>query len=55
MAEYIERDVVEVVRCRNCTHVKVRDMFGVQTILECRGFSVQPDDFCSRGKRKDGD
>lgn len=46
-------DVVEVVRCNDCKHLMFSDCYG-----ECRlnhiGI-VRPDDFCSRGIRKEGD
>ena len=46
-------DVVEVVRCKDCKHLMFSDCYG-----ECKrnylGI-VRPDDFCSRGKRKEGD
>ena len=48
-------DAVEVVRCRDCKHSECYD-----TLLYCghtRGLagSVAPNNFCSYGKRKDGD
>lgn len=46
-------DVVEVVRCRNCKHLMFSDCYG-----ECAAGHygiVQPDHFCSYGKRKDGE
>ena len=45
-------DVVEVVRCRDCRHITFSDCYG-----ECgKGYLgiVQPNDFCSRGERKEG-
>lgn len=45
-------DVVEVVRCKDCKYLMFSDCYG-----ECsRGHMgiVSPDDYCSRGERKDG-
>ena len=45
-------DVVEVVRCKDCKHLMFSDCYG-----ECRRNHlgiVRPDDYCSRGKRKEG-
>lgn len=45
-------DTVEVVRCRDCKYLMFSDFYG-----ECgKGHMgvVGPDDFCSRGERKDG-
>ena len=54
MDEYIKRsDVVEVVRCKDCKYLMFSDCYG-----ECKRNHlgiVRPDDFCSRGKREDGD
>lgn len=41
-------DVVKVVRCRDCAH-----LFGTLCAV-CGLLPRQPDDFCSRGERKDG-
>lgn len=44
-------DVVPVVRCKDCKHLMFSDCYG-----ECRAGNigiVRPNDFCSRGKRKD--
>ena len=41
-------DVAPVVRCRDCTH-----LFGTLCAV-CGLLPRQPDDFCSRGERKDG-
>ena len=46
-------DVVEVVHCKNCKHLMFSDFYG-----ECsKGYMgiVSPDDYCSRGERKDGE
>ena len=43
---------VEVVRCSDCKHLMFSDCYG-----ECgKGYMgvVRPDDFCSRGERKEG-
>ena len=44
-------DVVEVVRCKDCKNLMFSDFYG-----ECsKGYMgiVSPDDYCSRGERKD--
>ena len=46
-------DVVEIVRCKDCKHLMFSGCYG-----ECKRNHlgiVRPDDFCSRGKRKEGD
>ena len=46
-------DVVEVVRCKDCKFFMFSDFYG-----ECSNGHmciVSPDDFCSRGIRKDGE
>ena len=47
-------DAVEVVRCRECKHRK--DTY-VKEHAHCSltGYTVEYDDFCSRGERKEGD
>lgn len=50
--EIIPSDVAEVVRCKDCKYLMFSDFYG-----ECsRGYFgiVLPDDYCSRGVRKDG-
>ena len=45
-------DAVPVVRCRECKYLMFSDCYG-----ECgKGYMgiVSPDDFCSRGERKEG-
>ena len=45
-------DAVSVVRCRECKHLMFSDCYG-----ECGKGNmgvVRPDDFCSRGERKEG-
>ena len=41
-------DVAPVVRCKDCTH-----LYGTLCMV-CGLMSRKPDDFCSRGERKDG-
>ena len=51
--EIIPSDVAEVVKCIDCKHLMFSDFYG-----ECsRGYMgiVTPDDYCSRGVRKDGE
>ena len=62
---YIERsiiddtptaDVVEVVRCKDCKHYKVRDgvHYGTRTIKSCcrsANKKVSENDYCSYGER----
>ena len=46
-------DVVEVVRCKDCKNLTFSDFYS-----ECsKGYMgiVSPDDYCSRGERKDGE
>ena len=46
-------DVVDVVRCKDCKNLMFSDFYG-----ECsKGYMgiVSPDDYCSRGERKDGE
>ena len=45
-------DVVPVVRCKDCKYLMFSDFYS-----ECgKGYMgiVRPDDFCSRGERKEG-
>lgn len=46
-------DVVEVVRCKDCKHLMFSDCYGECRLNHLR--IVRPDDFCSRGKRKEDD
>ena len=44
-------DVAEVVRCKDCNHLMFSDCYG-----ECRKARlgiVSPNDFCSRGERRE--
>lgn len=45
-------DVVPVVRCKDCKHLMFSDFYGECSIGHLG--LVGPDDFCSRGERKDG-
>ena len=45
-------DAVEVVKCKECKHLMFSDCYG-GCRLNHLGI-VRPDDFCSRGKRKEG-
>ena len=52
-------DAVEVVRCRDCKHYKPqkKSAHWVNRANYCNRvvtIKMQPDDFCSYGKRKDG-
>lgn len=55
------RDMVEVVRCRDCKYcysfITARSADGSTELKEyrCKGFnaSVMPDEYCSRGERRD--
>ena len=50
--ETIAIDAVPIVRCRECKHLMFSDCYG-----ECgKGHMgiVSPNDFCSRGERKEG-
>jgi hypothetical protein len=56
------RDMVEVVRCRDCQYcdsfITARSADGLTELMEyrCKDFhtSVMPDEYCSRGERRDG-
>lgn len=47
-------DAVEVVRCKNCKHCTTHEPSGKEKYYTCR-YSltryVEPDDFCSHGKK----
>jgi hypothetical protein len=47
-------DVVEVVRCKDCKHLKKNEILAAE-LTWCRRFaeSVKPDGFCSFGKREE--
>ena len=53
-------DAVEVVRCRDCKHWINFDSSLIGEVMRCTGQGAvnimkRPDDFCSCGKRKEGD
>lgn len=53
LEDTLAADVVEVVRCKDCKNLMFSDFYG-----ECsKGYMgiVSPDDYCSRGERKDGE
>ena len=45
-------DAVEVVRCKDCKRYQLDSIFHIGF---CDGKRCKDDDFCSYGKRKDGD
>ena len=47
----IDNDVVQVVRCKDCRYCQ-RDAYGLWCFNDYE-HSLQPDDFCSYGERKD--
>ena len=49
-----KKDVVEVVRCKDCKHYSDGDCFEFPVYGdECSRAMPEPDDFCSYGKRKE--
>lgn len=49
-------DAVEVVRCRECISCVIYDEQELWCAIQCPAFLTRPDDYCSRGKRReDGD
>lgn len=54
---FINRDAVEVVRCKDCKYYEHPEYYGGGTKDVCRTFKRQmkEDDFCSYGERKDND
>ena len=46
-------DAVEVVRCKDCKHCR-RDAYGLWCFNDYE-HSLQPDDFCSYGERREGE
>lgn len=49
-------DVVPVVRCKDCKHHKYEDITGYTwCCLDSHTRRVEMNDFCSYGKRKEGD
>ena len=60
IAEIPTVDAVEVVRCRYCKYYVKFESSLIGEVMCCTGqgsvnIQKQPDDFCSCGKRKDGD
>ena len=48
-------DVVEVVRCKDCRmFVDNKEALVTYCTRECKSLTVNPDDFCSYGERKEG-
>ena len=57
--EFLSADVAPVVRCKDCTHLRLEvDAYTQETVgywcAELDIGSVDVDGFCSRGERKDG-
>lgn len=52
----VQRDLVEVVRCKDCGNVEVYICRGGGNLYLCNWFEseVMPDEYCSRGERRDG-
>lgn len=51
--ELVKQGVVMPIRCKDCKNLMFSDFYG-----ECsKGYMgiVSPDDYCSRGERKDGE
>lgn len=48
-------DVVEVVRCRECVHNHPEFVGNETQWCELCRTTINPDDFCSRGQRKEGE
>ena len=50
--DQLDKDEVEIVRCKDCKYLMFSDCYG-----ECTRNHlgiVRPDNYCSRGKRKEG-
>lgn len=47
-------DAVEVVRCRECISCVTHDEQELWCAIQCPAFLTRPDDYCSRGKRREG-
>ena len=50
--DQLDKDEVEIVRCKDCKYLMFSDCYG-----ECKRNHlgiVRSDDYCSRGKRKEG-
>ena len=48
-------DAVEVVRCKNCVHYEQFATGIIEQVCVRTDRFCDPNDFCSRGERKDGD
>lgn len=53
-------DAVQVVRCRDCKHYKrgevlCEELCWVEKTVSGNKYLRRPDDFCSRGERRDND
>ena len=48
-------DVVEVVRCKDCQWVGIKDYLYVYCRRNGLDGIIKPDDYCSRGERKEGE
>lgn len=44
------KDIVEVVRCRDCVSYGIHSISGHPLSYDC--YTNAPDDFCSKGQRK---
>ena len=51
----LEKDAVEVVRCRECKHCDPENYHCDHPMGTAAPLKRKPDDFCSYGERKDGD
>lgn len=52
LSEAPEADVVEVVRCKECIHLRIKDLCFGYCKLKMVG-EVKPYNFCSYGERKE--
>ena len=51
---YKDRDLVEVVRCKECRmFVDNKSALTTHCTRECKNLTVKPDDFCSYGERRE--
>lgn len=49
-----EKDVVEVVRCKDCKHFMFSSLLGYYICIKDEGMcEPDPDDFCSMGERRE--
>ena len=54
----LNRDVVEVVRCKDCKHYKQNPWSKEENMMcmcWCDWLATDPDDFCSYGERREGE